>query len=107
MLGKTIRIRGELTGDEDVVLDGQVEGKIELTKSLTIGRNANVQADVQAANIAVSGKFQGNLMSSGRVEIESSATVIGNVTAPRISIADGAYYQGTVEMTGRGGDENR
>jgi cytoskeletal protein CcmA (bactofilin family) len=105
MIGKTIRIRGEVTGDEDVLLDGQLEGRIELSKALTIGRNATVQAEVQAASVAVSGKFHGNIQASSRVEIDGSATVVGNVTSPRISIADGAYFKGSVEMTGRGEGE--
>ena len=101
MIGKTIRIRGEMTGDEDVLVDGHLEGKVELTKTLSIGRNADVHADVQAASVAVSGKFQGNIMAATRVEIDGSATVIGNVTTPRVSIADGAYFRGSIEMAGR------
>lgn len=104
MIGKTIKIRGELSGDEDLVLDGQLEGKVELSKGLTLGRNANVQAEVQASSVAVSGKFQGSILSAGRVEIDDSATVVGNVTTPRISIADGAYFDGSIEMTGRNND---
>ena len=101
MIGKTIRIRGELTGDEDVMVDGHLEGRIELTKGLTLGRNADVKAEVQAASVAVGGKFQGNIEATGRVEIDGSATVVGNVASPRISIADGAYFRGNVEMRGR------
>lgn len=101
MLGKTVRIRGEITAEEDVFIDGQVDGKIELTKNLTIGRNAEVQADVQALNIAISGKFQGTVLAAGRVEIDESATVVGNVTTNRVSIADGAFFKGSIEMTSR------
>lgn len=104
MLGKTIRIRGEISGDEELVIDGHVEGKVELTKGLTIGRNGDVHAEVQAENVTVSGKLQGNVLAAGRVEIEGSATMVGNVTTPRISIADGAYFNGAIEMTGRDGD---
>jgi cytoskeletal protein CcmA (bactofilin family) len=107
MIGKTIRIRGELTGDEDVLLDGRLEGKIELSKSLTIGRNAEVKADVQAASVAVGGKLEGNVVASARVEIDGSASFTGNVTSPRISISDGAYFEGTIVMTGRGEDGKR
>jgi cytoskeletal protein CcmA (bactofilin family) len=107
MIGKTIKIRGEMTGDEDVLVDGQLEGRIELTKTLTIGRNADVSAEVQAASVSVGGKFQGNILAGSRVEIDNSATVIGNVTSPRISIADGAYFNGSIEMTGRTSDDGK
>ena len=107
MIGKTIRIRGDITGDEDVLVDGHLEGRIELTKSLTIGRNGDVRADVQAASVAVGGKFHGTILASSRVEIDGSATVVANVTSPRISISDGAYFKGSVEMAGRSEEGER
>jgi len=99
MLGKTIQIRGEVSGDEDLVVDGQIEGKIDISRRVKIGRNATVQADIRAANVEVSGKVQGNITAEGRVEIDGSATVVGNVTTSRISISDGAFFKGTIEMT--------
>jgi cytoskeletal protein CcmA (bactofilin family) len=105
MIGKSIRIRGEITGDEDVVLDGSLEGRIQLSRSLTIGRNADVKAEVQAQNVAVGGRVEGNIQAAGRVEIEGSARVTGNVRTPRISIADGAVFQGGIDMGGAAGED--
>ena len=105
MIGKTIRIRGDIAGDEDVLIDGHLEGKIELTKALTIGRNADVKAEVQAASVAVSGRFQGHISASTRVEIDGSANVVADIATPRVSIADGAYFKGSVDMAGRKEEE--
>ena len=76
MIGKTIRIRGDITGDEDVLVDGHLEGKIELSKALIIGRNAEVKADVQAASVTIEGKFQVTIQAKTRVEIDTYPTKI-------------------------------
>ena len=102
MIGKTITIRGELSGDHDVVVDGRLEGRINLTKSLTGGKNGTVDADVNAHTVSVAGRFTGNVTAEQRVEIDGTASLAGNVTAPRLSIADGAYFKGSVDMEAKG-----
>jgi cytoskeletal protein CcmA (bactofilin family) len=98
MIGKTITIRGELSGDHDVVVDGRLEGRINLTKSLTVGKNGTVDADVSAHTVSVAGRFTGNVSAEQRVEIDATASLTGNVTTPRLSIADGAFFKGSVDM---------
>lgn len=99
MIGKNVTIRGELSGDNDVVIDGCFEGKVSLTKNFAVGKNGKVDADVSAQGVNIAGQFKGSLTASQRVEIDASATVVGNIAAPRLSISDGAFYKGTVEMT--------
>jgi cytoskeletal protein CcmA (bactofilin family) len=100
MIGKTITIRGELSGDNDVVVDGRLEGKVNLTRSFAVGKNGSVEADVSALGVTLAGRFKGNIVANQRVAIDSSASVVGNITAPRLSISDGAYFKGAVEMEG-------
>jgi len=98
MIGKTIIIRGELSGDHDVLIDGRFEGKVSLSKGFAVGRNGVIEADVSAQSVSVGGQFKGNIVAGQRVEIEATAQVTGNITAPRLSIADGAYFRGAVDM---------
>jgi cytoskeletal protein CcmA (bactofilin family) len=98
-IGQSIQIKGELTGSEDLTIEGKVEGKIELKdQSLIIGPNGSIKADIMAKNITIAGEVVGNLTAEEKVEIKDSGRLNGNITAPRIAIADGAFFKGSVEM---------
>ena len=98
-IGASIQIKGELQGDEDLTIDGRVEGKIELREhNLTIGANGRIKADLYAKHIVISGEVTGNAFAAERVEIAPSGKLNGNITAPRITIADGAHFKGSVDM---------
>src|SRR6266705_377910 len=109
-IGQTIFIKGELTGTEDLTIEGRVEGKIELKDhNLTIGPNGKIKADVFAKNIVITGDLLGNAFASERVEITNSGVLKGDIVSPRIVIADGAQFKGSVDMdkTGGGARDNR
>lgn len=99
-IGKTIVIRGEVKGNEDLVVDGRVEGTVSLSESrLTIGASANVAADLSAKDILVLGKVQGNLLASGRVELRAGCVVEGDICALRLAVEDNAAFRGKVDLT--------
>jgi len=98
-IGKSITIKGDLSGNEDLVVEGTVQGKVELPNNqLTIGANGNVAADVTAKTIVVIGKVSGNVTGTERVEIESTGAVEGDVRSPRLVVQEGAVLNGSVEM---------
>ena len=98
-LGKSIKISGELSGNEDLVIDGQVEGRINLKNhTLTIGINAKIKADVVAKAVIVAGELKGNITAHDRVEIASKGTMYGDINSPRVALADGATFKGSVDM---------
>jgi cytoskeletal protein CcmA (bactofilin family) len=99
VIGPQVRIQGELSGDEDVLVEGKVDGKISMTKTVRIGPSAQIHADVKAQFIVVAGRVVGNLVADG-VEILASGSVEGNIRAPKISIAEGAQFKGSVDMGG-------
>ena len=94
-IGKSVVIKGELSGSEDLYVDGNVEGKIELRSySLTIGPNGNVKADISAKAVVIQGKLDGNVSASERVDLRKSAVMTGDVTTQRIAIEEGAFLKG-------------
>ena len=98
-IGRSVFIKGELSGSEDLYVDGQVEGKIELKdNSLTVGPNGQLRANVNAKNVSVNGKLEGNVRASERIELTKSAVLIGDIFAQRIAIEDGAYFKGKVDI---------
>ena len=98
-LGKTIQIKGELTGSEDLTIEGKLEGKILLRgHNLTIGENGDIRADIQAKAVVVAGKLVGNTTAEDRVEVAMGGAVNGNISAPRVVLADGCQFQGSVDM---------
>jgi len=102
-IGKSVVIKGELSGSEDLTIEGQVEGKIELRQNLlTIGPNAKIKAQVFAKTVVVEGHVQGNISAGERIDIRDKGIVEGNLAAPRVSIADGAQFRGSVDMQGAG-----
>lgn len=98
-LGKSIVIKGDLSGAEDVYVDGQVEGSIQLPgNSLTLGPNGRVHANVQAKNVTIGGSLDGNIQSSDRTEMRKTAVVNGDVQTRRIAIEEGAFFKGKLEI---------
>lgn len=98
-LGKSLLIKGELSGSEDLYLDGQVEGTIDLKGNrLTVGPNGKIKANVNARSVVVHGKLEGNITASDRVDLKHSAVVTGDITTQRISIDEGAYFKGGVDI---------
>jgi cytoskeletal protein CcmA (bactofilin family) len=99
-IGKSVVIRGEVKGSEDLIVDGRVEGTITLSESrLTIGANANVAADLTAKDVLVLGQVQGNIVASGRVELRAGCAVAGDIRALRLSVEDNAVFRGKVDLT--------
>ncbi|SRR5487761_1939133 len=99
-LGKTVAIRGEIKGSEDLVIDGHVEGIVQLSENrLTIGPNANVVADLSAKDVLIMGHLQGNIVATGRVELRAGSVVQGDVRALRLAIEDNAMFRGKVDLT--------
>jgi cytoskeletal protein CcmA (bactofilin family) len=101
---KTV-IKGEITGDEDVVVDGNVEGQIRITRDLRVGAQGVVKATVEAQSIIVSGELIGDCLASSRVEIQSTGRLTGNIRAPKIVIAEGAMFRGNSDMSARKDDK--
>lgn len=98
-LGRTLSVKGELAGNEELVLDGEFEGKIELGESsLTVGPQGRVQADIRAREIVIEGTVRGNLRASDRLMIAKSGNVVGDLVAARIVIEDGAYFKGSIDI---------
>ena len=98
-IGKSVVIKGELSGSEDLYVDGQVEGSISLKNySLTVGPNGQVKASVEAKGLVVQGKLEGNIRAAERVELKKSAIVVGDIVTQRIAIEDGGYFKGKVEI---------
>ena len=98
-IGKSIVINGELSGSEDLTVEGQVEGKIELRDHvLTVGSNGRIKAQVSAKAIVVFGQVTGNLTASEKVDIKENGSVDGDIVAPRVAIADGSHFRGSIDM---------
>jgi cytoskeletal protein CcmA (bactofilin family) len=102
-IGRSVVIKGELDGSEDLVIDGYVEGKIELRDhTLTIGANGRIKAQVFAKAVIVLGELTGNISAAERVEIREDGAVDGDIVSPRVAIAEGAHFRGSIDMQ-RGG----
>jgi cytoskeletal protein CcmA (bactofilin family) len=98
-IGKSLVIKGEVTGSESLYIDGRVEGSINLAGNrVTVGRNGVVSANINAREIVVLGKVRGNLTASDRVDIRSDGSLTGDVIAARISIEDGAFFKGGIDI---------
>ena len=98
-IGKSLVIKGEVTGSESLYIDGRVEGSINLAGNrVTVGRNGVVSANINAREIVVLGKVRGNLTASDRVDIRSDGSLTGDVVAARISIEDGAFFKGGIDI---------
>jgi cytoskeletal protein CcmA (bactofilin family) len=98
-IGPSIRIKGELSGEEDLVIEGSVEGTVHLEKNnLTIGNNGRVNADIHANTVTILGELRGDVTGTEKVVIRKTGNVRGNVIAPRVSLEEGAMFKGSIEM---------
>src|SRR5579884_1677712 len=98
-IGKSLIIKGEVSGSESLFIDGKVEGSISLSGNrVTVGRNGNVAANITAREIVVLGKVRGNLSATDRVDIRNEGSLTGDVVAQRISIEDGAFFKGGIDI---------
>ena len=101
-IGKSVTIHGQLSGDEDLVLDGTLEGSVTLTDHrLTVGPNAHIKADLIVRDLVVYGVVEGNVRATGRIELRQSAVLTGDLFASRLSIEENASVVGRVELTGK------
>ena len=102
VIGPSIEIKGSLSGGEDLLVEGRVEGKIELAQhSVTIGKNGRIKADIQGRSIVVMGEVEGNLFGSEQIILRQSSSVRGNLVAPRVSLEDGSNFKGSIDMTSK------
>jgi cytoskeletal protein CcmA (bactofilin family) len=105
-IGKSVVIKGELNGSEDLTIEGHVEGTIQLRDHvLTIGPNGRIKAQVFAKSVIVLGEVTGNVTASDKVDIRDNGSVDGDIISPRVAIAEGAHFRGSVDMQRKGGDK--
>jgi cytoskeletal protein CcmA (bactofilin family) len=103
-IGKSVVIKGELSGSEDLTIEGHVEGKIELRQNvLTIGPNGKIKAQVFAKAVVILGEVTGNVTASEKVDIRDNGSVDGDIISPRVAIAEGAHFRGSVDMQRKAG----
>ena len=100
VIGSTISIKGDLTGEEDLSIEGRLEGKIELRRhSVTIGKDGRIKGDVYGKVITVEGTIEGNLYGEEQLIVRQSGTVRGNIVAPRVVLEDGSNFKGNIDMS--------
>src|SRR6478736_3902781 len=105
-IGKSVVIKGELNGSEDLTIEGQVEGTIQLRDHiLTIGANGRIKAQVFAKSVVVLGEVTGNVTATDKVDIRDAGSVDGDIVAPRVAIAEGAHFRGSVDMQRKSGPQ--
>jgi cytoskeletal protein CcmA (bactofilin family) len=105
-IGKSVVIKGELNGSEDLTIEGHVEGTIQLKDHvLTIGPNGRIKAQVFAKSVIVLGEVTGNVTASDKVDIRDNGSVDGDIVSPRVAIAEGAHFRGSVDMQRKAGAE--
>lgn len=99
MIGSTIKIKGEITGDEDLLIEGSVEGSIELAAhEVTVGESGKVKADINGKRVIVNGQVTGDINGGEKVIISKTGDVRGNIVTPRMSLEDGAVFKGSIDM---------
>ena len=98
VIGSSIMIDGEISGDEDLVIQGTVKGKISSKESLIVEGSGVVEADIETQNVEIGGQVTGNIVATDKVELKSDCRVVGDIKAPRVLIADGASFKGNVDM---------
>jgi len=101
VIGSKTHVKGEISGDEDVVVEGIIEGHVRITRDLRVSAGGSVRATVEAQSVIVSGEVVGDCTATQRVEIQATGRLTGNIKAPRIVIAEGALFKGTSDMSAR------
>lgn len=108
LIGPSITIKGDLSGEEDLLIQGRVEGKVDLKQNnITVGRNGHLKADLYGRIISIEGEVEGNLFGGEQVVLRQSGTVRGNITAPRVSLEDGSKFKGSIDMEPRSVEKAR
>lgn len=97
-IGQGIYIKGDLTGAEDLIVEGRIEGSIALKNHLLVGQTGSLQADIQSEAVTVYGEIQGNITANTKIELNETARVVGDLKAPSIYLADGAKFRGRIKM---------
>ena len=98
-IGKSVVVKGELSGSEDLIIDGEIEGSISLRgQSLTVGPNGRLRANIEARNVILHGRVDGDVHATERVDLRKTASLAGNISTARISIEDGAFFKGTIDI---------
>jgi len=99
IIGPSITIKGDVTGEEDLVIQGRVEGKVDLAQhNVTVGANGRIKANIFGRSVTIEGEVEGDLHAEEQIAIRKSGKVRGNVSAPRVTIEDGAMFKGSIEM---------
>lgn len=98
LIGKTLLVKGEVISDDEVIIEGRIEGKINVKNRVVIGKNGLIHADIEAREVVIKGKVYGNIKSSFRVEIVPEGALYGNIFASKVVIADGALFEGNIDM---------
>jgi cytoskeletal protein CcmA (bactofilin family) len=102
-IGSTISIKGDMAGEEDLLIEGKIEGKIECRRhSVIVGKNGRIKGDIYGNSITVEGNVEGNLYGDEQLNVRQSGTVHGNIVAPRVALEDGANFKGSIEMSPKG-----
>ena len=101
ILGPTLSFKGELIAEEDLLIQGKIEGSIKHTSSLTIGNEGNVKADIKAERVTVEGKHKGDIRGSKSVAVKESGNVAGNIFSPSVMLWEGATFNGSIDMSGK------
>jgi cytoskeletal protein CcmA (bactofilin family) len=103
LIGAKTVVKGEVSGDEDVLVEGLVEGQVRISRDLRVGSGGTVRAKVEAQSVVIAGEVVGDCAATGRIEIQPTGKLTGNIKAPRLIIAEGAMFRGTSDMSGRKG----
>jgi len=98
VVGKTLLIKGEIYSDDEILIEGRIQGNISVKNRVVIGREGVVEADIEAREVVIKGKVTGNVKGSQRVEIVPAGTLHGNIQSPRVVIADSGFFEGNIEM---------
>jgi cytoskeletal protein CcmA (bactofilin family) len=107
-IGPSISIKGDLTGGEDLIIQGQVEGKIDLKQNnVTVGKSGRIKADIYGRLITIEGEVEGNLYGEEQILLRQSGSVRGNIVAPRVSLEDGSKFKGSIDMEPKSSDKLR
>ena len=101
ILGPTLKFKGELTANEDLVIQGQIEGSIKHTSNLTVGEEGKLKANVEADHIAIEGSVRGDIQGKTSVVVKESANVDGNIFSPTVTLREGATFNGRIDMSGK------
>jgi len=98
LVGKTLLIKGEIYSEDEMLIEGRIQGKITVKNRVVIGPDGNVEAEIDARDVVIKGKVTGNVRGSQRVEIVPAGTLHGNIQSPRVVIADAGFFEGNIEM---------